>query len=132
MGDYLARYALVDLFLDTSPYNAHTTALDALKTGTPIITYMGNTFASRVGASLLNAVGLPELIAFTREQYENLAIDYALTPEKLNISKSKLKINLLCSPLFNSSLFTKNLEEAYVKIYDRFHDNLKPDHFTIN
>ena len=102
MLDYLARYRTADLFLDTLPYNAGTTASDALKMGLPVLTCIGESFASRVAASLLNAVNLPELITTTQEQYESLAIELALHPEKLIALKGKLANNLPTAPLYNT------------------------------
>jgi len=131
MADHLSRYAMADLFLDTHPYNAHTTALDSLKAGVPVLTLKGQSFASRVAASLLNAIGLPELITSTQEEYEVLAIDLATNPHKLADIKLKLAKNRLTTPLFDTPLFTKNLEVAYSKMYERYQDDLQPDHITI-
>jgi predicted O-linked N-acetylglucosamine transferase (SPINDLY family) len=131
MADHLARYALADLFLDTCPYNAHTTALDSLKAGIPVLTLMGQSFASRVAASLLRAVGLPELIANTWEEYEALAIELAMSPQKLAQMKSRLADNRMTAPLFNTPLFTKNLETAYSKMYERYQADLPVDHISI-
>ena len=129
--EYLARYRVCDLFLDTFPYNAGTTASDALWAGLPVLTLMGQSFASRVAASLLNAIGLPELITNTQEEYEALAIELAMNPQKLRDIKLKLARNRLTTPLFDTPLFTKNLEAAYIKMYERYHKNLEPDHITI-
>ena len=131
MADHLARYSVTDLFLDTHPYNAHSTAIDSLKAGTPVLTLMGQSFASRVAASLLNAVGLPELITSTQEEYEKLAIELALNPKKLADTKMKLTNNRLTTPLFDTPLFTKNLEAAYIKMMDRYQADLQPDHICI-
>ena len=131
LAEHLARHRQADLFLDTFPYNAHTTASDALWTGLPVLTLMGRSFASRVAASLLNAVGLPELITSTQEEYEALAIELALNPHKLADIKLKLAKNRLTTPLFDTPLFTKNLESAYIKMYERYQDDLEPDHITI-
>jgi predicted O-linked N-acetylglucosamine transferase (SPINDLY family) len=131
MADHLARYALADLFLDTCPYNAHTTALDSLKAGIPVLTLMGQSFASRVAASLLRAIGLPELIANTWEEYEALAIELAMSPQKLAQMKSRLADNRMTTPLFNTPLFTKNLETAYSKMYERYQADLPVDHISI-
>ena len=131
MEDYLARYALADLFLDTYPYNAHTTAVDSLKAGTPILTLIGQSFASRVAASLLNAIGLPELITGTQEEYEALAIELAKSPQKLIDIKLKLKNNRLTAPLFDTPLFTKNLEAAYIEMHGRYQAGLRPDHIYV-
>jgi predicted O-linked N-acetylglucosamine transferase (SPINDLY family) len=131
MADHLARINLADLFLDTFPYNAHTTAVDSLKIGVPILTLIGQSFASRVAASLLNAVGLPELITNTQEEYEALAIELAVNPQKLAGIKLKLANNRLTTPLFDTPLFTKNLESAYNKMYERYHAGLEPEHLAI-
>ncbi|MBU3578371.1 hypothetical protein, partial [Polynucleobacter sp. UK-Kesae-W10] len=117
---HLARHAYADLFLDTTPYNAHTTASDALWAGLPVLTLMGQSFASRVAASLLNAIGLPELITTTPEQYEARAIELALQPETLIAIKAKLAANRLSTPLFDTPLFTKHLESAYQQMYERY------------
>lgn len=131
MADHLARYCLADLFLDTHPYNAHTTALDSLKADIPILTLMGQSFASRVAASLLNTIGLPELITKTQEEYDALAIELANHPQKLAAIKQKLSRNRLTTPLFDTLLFTKNIEMAYANIYDRYQADLQPDHISI-
>jgi predicted O-linked N-acetylglucosamine transferase (SPINDLY family) len=129
--EYLARYQICDLFLDTFPYNAGTTASDALWAGLPVLTRMGQSFASRMAASLLNAIGLSELITNTQEEYEALAIELAINPKKLTAIKLKLANNRLTTPLFDTPLFTKNLEAAYIKMMDRYRDDLQPDHFSI-
>jgi predicted O-linked N-acetylglucosamine transferase (SPINDLY family) len=131
MADHLARYGLADLFLDTFPYNAHTTTIDSLKAGVPVLTRMGQSFASRVAASLLNAICLPELIATSQEEYEALAIELALNPQKLAEIKLKLANNRLTTPLFDTPLFAKNLEAAYLKMYERYQADLQPDHISI-
>ena len=128
MLDYLARYRVADLFLDTLPYNAGTTASDALRMGLPVLTCIGHSFASRVAASLLNAVNLPEMITNTQEQYESLAIELAMHPHKLKAIKEKLVNNLPTAPLYNTSLFTQHLESAYLSMYDRYHNGLDPEH----
>ena len=132
LSEHLARHRQADLFLDTFPYNAHTTSSDALWTGLPVITLVGSCFASRVAASLLNAIGLPELITSTQEEYEALAIELALNPKKLAETKLKLANNRLSAPLFDAPLFTKNLETAYIKIYQKYHAHLQPDHIFID
>ena len=118
MPEYLARYRLADLFLDTHPYNAGTTASDALRMGLPVLTCIGNSFNSREAASVLTAVNLPELITTTQEQYESLAIELATNPEQLKIIKDKLVDNLSSAPLYDTPLFTRHLESAYLTIYD--------------
>jgi predicted O-linked N-acetylglucosamine transferase (SPINDLY family) len=131
MPEYLARYRVTDLFLDTLPYNAGTTASDALRMGLPVLTCAGNSFASRMAASLLNAVNLPELITTTQKQYESLAIKLATNPEKFKIIKDKLVNNLSTAPLYDTPLFTRNLESAYLAIYDRYQQGLDPDHIYV-
>ena len=128
---YLARYQVVDLFLDTRPYNAGTTASDALRMGLPVLTLKGNSFASRMGASVISALNLPELITTTEEEYESLAIKLATHPEKLKIIKDKLTSNLSTAPLYDTKLFTKNLESAYTMIYERYLQGLEPDHIYV-
>ena len=130
--EHLKRIQLADLFLDTFPYNAHTTASDSLRMGLPLITKTGNSFASRVAASLLNAIDLPELITATKEEFELLAIDLANNHDKLLKIKNRLLSNLSVSPLFNSKLFTQHLETAYKIIYNRYLDNLPPDHLYLS
>jgi protein O-GlcNAc transferase len=130
-ADHLARHRLADLFLDTLPYNAHTTASDALWAGLPVLTQIGNTFAGRVAASLLNAINLPGLITETPEEYERLAIDLAMHPEKLAAIKHKLTENRLTSPLFDTRLFTKHIESAYIAMYERHQAGLAPVHIVI-
>jgi len=130
--EYLARYRLCDLFLDTTPYNAGTTASDALWAGLPVLTILGKTFAARMAASLLVAIDLPELITYSQVEYEQLAIDIAKTPEKLESLKARLKENRLTTPLFNTPLFTKHLESAYAKIYSRYQADLQPDHLYVS
>ena len=131
LPEHLARHQQADLFLDTFPYNAHTTASDALWAGLPIITLMGESFASRVAASLLYAINLPELVTTSRAEYELLAIELATNPLKLNSIKQKLTKNRLTTPLFNAQLFTKNLEAAYMQMYERYMEDLSPEHITI-
>ena len=132
MGDYLARYKLADLFLDTFPYGAHTTALDSLKAGVPVLTLLGQSFPGRVAASLLNTIGLPELITKNQEEYETLAIELANNPSKLAKIKERLEKNLITTPLFNTPLFTKNIEAVYVKMVEQYQKDMKPDHITVD
>ena len=122
--EHLARHKLADLFIDTFPYTAHTTCSDALWAGLPVITCIGESFASRVGASLLSAIGLEELIAKTKIEYENLAIKIATNSKVLKNIKNKLEKNKVNKPLFNTKLYTSNLELAYKKIYKNYHSNL--------
>jgi len=129
--EYLARYRTADLFLDTRPYNAGTTASDALKMGLPLITMKGKSFNSREAASILTSINLPELITNTPEEYEALAIELATNPGKLKAIKDKLKVNLSTAPLYDTKLFAKNIESAYTQIYKRHHEGLDPDHIYV-
>lgn len=128
LPEHLARHRLADLFLDTLPYNAHTTASDAL--WAPVLTQIGNAFAGRVAARLLNAIDLPELITHSREEYEALAIELALNVEKLKAIKEKLSRNRLTTPLFDTPLYTMHLEAAYEAMYQRHKTGLPPDHIS--
>jgi len=132
LAEHLARHQLADLFLDAFPCNAHTTASDALWAGLPVLTLMGNSFASRVAASLLNAIGLPELITTTMPAYETLAIELASNPEKLLSLKQKLMSNRLTTPLFDTPQFTKDLERAYVQMYERYQADLSPENIVVH
>ncbi len=116
--EHLARHQLADLFLDTLYYNAHTTASDALWAGLPLITCPGETFASRVAASLLTAIGLSELIVGTLQEYTDLAIHLANAPKELRALKDKLAKNRTTYPLFDTPLFTLNLERAYTAMWE--------------
>ena len=131
LPEHLARHHQADLFLDTFPCNAHTTTSDALWAGLPVLTLMGQSFASRVAASLLNAVGLSELITSNQEEYESLAIELAMNPNKLADIKLKLANNRMTTPLFDTLCFTKNIEAAYIKMMERYQKGLAPYHIYI-
>jgi protein O-GlcNAc transferase len=131
LPEYLARLRLADLFLDTLPYNAGTTASDALWAGLPVLTRIGDTFVARMAASLLTAIDLPELITSMPEAYEQMALDLAKHPEKLTAIKRKLSENRLTTPLFDTKLFTKHIEAAYTTMYERYQARLAPDHIII-
>ena len=130
-ADHLARYELADLFLDTTPCNAHTTASDALWAGLPVITLVGESFAARVAASLLSAVGVPDLITYTQEEYEQKAISLAKNPHELSAIKDRLLVNRFTTPLFDTPLFTKHIEQGYLMAYERYQAGLLPDHLYI-
>jgi predicted O-linked N-acetylglucosamine transferase (SPINDLY family) len=121
--DHLARYRLADLFLDTSPYNAHTTASDALLVGLPVLTYLGNTFSGRVAASLLTAIGMPELITNSLEEYQALAIKLAKDSQLLSELKTKLLANQKVYPLFKTDLFCQNMEKVFIHMMDDHQNN---------
>ena len=125
--DHLARHRAADLFLDTLPYNAHTTAAEALWMGVPIITCMGEAFASRVAASLLKAVGLPELITTSPAEYEALAISLAKEPARLQALKDSLEQGRDQAPLFDTVRYARNLEAAYKAMLERHAAGLAPE-----
>jgi predicted O-linked N-acetylglucosamine transferase (SPINDLY family) len=126
LQEHLARHRVAELFLDTLPYNAHATALDALWAGLPVLTCVGDGFVSRVAASLLNAIEMPELITTTPAQYENLAVQLATNPRRLDEIKKKLARNRLITPLFDTKAFTRHLEAAYTEMQERYLVNLPP------
>ncbi len=117
LASHLARYKLANLFLDTAPCNAHTTASDALWAGVPVLTCMGNSFASRVAGSLLAAIGMPELIADSWQNYENFAIALGHNQKMTGALQQKLEANKLTTPLFDCQLFTKNIEAVFKEMY---------------
>jgi predicted O-linked N-acetylglucosamine transferase (SPINDLY family) len=129
--DHLARHQLADLFIDTYPCNAHTTASDALWAGLPLLTYAGESFPARVAASLLAAVGLSELITESLAQYEDLAVELAAQPERLEAIRSALGRNRMTAPLFDTQLFTKRLEDAYWQMYERYQADAPPEHIFV-
>jgi predicted O-linked N-acetylglucosamine transferase (SPINDLY family) len=131
LPEHLARHRCADLFLDTLPCNAHTTASDALWAGLPVLTCRGETFAGRVAASLLGAIHLPELVTTTLEDYERLALDLARNPDKLADIKRKLAENRLTTPLFDTKSYTRHLEAAYTAMHERHRAGLAPDHIVI-
>jgi predicted O-linked N-acetylglucosamine transferase (SPINDLY family) len=128
LAEHLARHRAADLFLDTLPYNAHTTASDALWAGLPVLTCMDASFASRVAASLLNAIGLPELITTNSQEYESLAIALANDSARLQQLRTKLAAQRLTAPLFNTPLFAQQIETAYIQMMARYWDDLPIDH----
>lgn len=131
-ADHLERYRRADLFLDTLPYGAHTTASDALWAGLPVLSCRGETFAGRVGASILNAIEMPELVTTTAADYEALAIDLAQHPDRLAILRAKLARHRLTTPLFDTAQMTRNLETAYVLMVERHRAGLPPDHIRVD
>ncbi len=126
MDQHLARQRMADLFLDTLPYNAHTTASDALWVGLPVLTCSGQSFASRVAASLLHAVGLPELVTQTQSAFEARAIELARDVAQLRSIRDKLEEQGPQSPLFNARLFARHIESAYTTMVERAHQGLPP------
>jgi protein O-GlcNAc transferase len=131
MGAHLARHVHADLFLDTFPFNAHTTASDALWAGLPVLTCRGETFASRVAASVLTAIGLPELITDSLAAYEALALRLATHPAELAALKAKLAANRTTTALFDSDRFRRHYEAALVTMHERQMAGLPPEAFDV-
>ncbi|HTI87999.1 MAG TPA: tetratricopeptide repeat protein [Alphaproteobacteria bacterium] len=131
LAKHLARHRLADLFLDTLPYNAHTTASDALWAGLPVLTCLGTTFAGRVAASLLTAIGLPELITRTTDEYEALALALARDPGRLAAIKATLASNRTTTPLFDTQRFRRHIEQAYVTMWERSQGGEAPEAFAV-
>ena len=129
--DHLARYRLADLFLDTTPYNAHTTACDALFVGLPVLTFLGKSFPARVAASLLRAIGLTDLITYSLDDYENLAVTLAHDAPLLTQLREKLKANRATYPLFKTEEFCRNLEYAYTAMWQRTQRGEEPMSFQV-
>lgn len=129
---HLARHRLADLFLDTLPYNAHTTASDALWAGLPVLTCQGKAFAGRVAASLLTAANLPEMITHSLDEYESRAWELARDPQQLGAIKTRLQSNLATCPLFDTALFTQHIEAAYKVMWQRYRDGLPPAAFHVS
>ena len=127
MDVHLARYKLADLFLDTFNFNAHTTATEALWAGLPVITKQGESFAARVASSLLNAIGLKELVLKTESEYEEMILELSTNLSKLTAIKKKLVANRLSKPLFDTKLYTKHLECGYLKAYQNYLDQKDPE-----
>ncbi|MBT8562335.1 hypothetical protein G6717_07090 [Polynucleobacter paneuropaeus] len=125
--EYLARYRLADLFLDTFPYNAGTTASDALWAGLPVLTLSGKTFPARMAGSILKAIDLPELVTHTIADYENLAVELATNKPMLKAIRTKLAANRVSTPLFDSPRTTKNIEKAYQIMYERYLEGKDPE-----
>ena len=130
-AEHLARQRVADLFLDTLPYNAHTTTSDALWAGLPVLTCLGNAFPGRVAASLLHAVGLPELITHTLEEYAARALELASDPEQLGDLRGRLARNRGSHPLFDTARFCSHLETAYTMMWRRQQDGLRPESFAV-
>ena len=131
LAEHLARNKLADLFLDTLPYNAHTTASDALWMGLPVVTCKGETFAGRVAASVLHAAGLPELVTESLDDYEALALRLAQDPVALARIKAKLVASRETVPLFDVARFTRHIEAAYVTMHERERRGEAPASFAV-
>ena len=131
LPEHLARHRAADLFIDTLPYNAHTTASDALWAGLPVLTCTAESFASRVAASLLSALHLPELITSSQDEYEALAVRLATQPDQIGQLRQKLARNRLTTPLFDTPLFARHIEDAYTQMHERHHAGLPPEHIHV-
>jgi protein O-GlcNAc transferase len=131
LNEHLNRLAFADVVLDTTPYGAHTTSSDALLVGVPVITLIGKSFASRVAASLLTALGVNELITNTEEEYETLAIALAREPNRLKDLKNKIRLNAKLKPLFKTDMLVSQIERAYLQILNRKRSSLPPDNIYI-
>lgn len=131
-GEHLARHRCADLFLDTWPYNAHTSTSDALWSGLPVLTLAGTTFASRVAGSLLHAAELPGLITHTTEEYENQAITLGTDLPRLALLRTQLETTRTTSPLFDPQRFARHLEQAYLTMWSRHVQELPPQGFNVD
>ena len=130
-SQHLERMALADLFLDSLPVNAHTTASDALWAGLPLLTCAGEAFVGRVAGSILHSIGLPELVTNSLEEYETKALHLAQNPPELKALRERLARNKLTSPLFDIARFTHNLETAYQMMFDRWQEGHLPDVISV-
>jgi predicted O-linked N-acetylglucosamine transferase (SPINDLY family) len=131
LPEHLARHRLADLFLDTAPYNAHTTASDALWMGLPVVTVKGATFAGRVAASVLHAAGLPELVTESLQEYETLALRLARDRAELSQIKGRLASDRATMKLFDVARFTRHIEGAYATMHERRRQGLPPQAFAV-
>jgi len=131
LEDHLARHKNADLFLDTLPYNAHTTASDSLWAGLPVLTCLGKAFPGRVAASLLRSLDLPELITYSENEYVAKAEELALNPERLRVIKNKLDTNKFSQPLFNAELFCRSVESAFKIIFEKYSLGLEAEDISL-
>jgi len=132
LEDHLARHQLADLFLDTLPYNAHSTAADALWAGLPVLTCKGSAFVGRVASSLLDAVGLDEMIASDLEGYKGRALELARDPKRLADIRRKLARNRETHPLFDRQRFARNIETAYATMWNIWTRGEPPRSFAVD
>jgi predicted O-linked N-acetylglucosamine transferase (SPINDLY family) len=131
LPEHLARHKAADLFLDTLPVNAHTTASDALWAGLPLLTREGQSFAGRVAASLLQALGLSELVTQDRQAYIDKAVALATEPDTLHALRTQLETCKLSAPLFDTQRFARNMEDALCQMHERAAAGLEPDHIGV-
>jgi predicted O-linked N-acetylglucosamine transferase (SPINDLY family) len=130
-AEHLARLRAADLLVDSLPYNAHTTASDALWVGLPVLTHIGTTFPGRVAASLLRAIDLAELVTTTHQEYERLAVELATHPQRLAEIRGKLEHNRSTAPLFDTPRFTRNIEDLYAQMVERYRAGLPPESLRV-
>jgi predicted O-linked N-acetylglucosamine transferase (SPINDLY family) len=131
IGRYLASYKLADLFLDTWPYNAGTTAVDALWAGLPVLTKKGKALVARMATEALRGIEVPELITKTPEEYKELAIELAHNPDKLKLLREKIQRNRLTTSLFDPVANTRHIENAYLEMYRRYAAGEQPNDFIV-
>ena len=132
LADHLARHRLADLFLDTLPCNAHTTASDALWAGLPVVSCAGHSFPARVAGSLLHAIGLPELVVHNLGDYEALALRLAREPDRLGALKARLQLNRAVAPLFDTDRYRRHIEAAYLKMHANYWRGEAPRAFNVS
>jgi protein O-GlcNAc transferase len=128
---HLERLQLADLFLDTLPFNAGATASDALWVGVPLLTCSGEAFAARMGGSLLRALGLPELITHSREEYESRGLELLMHPDRLVAMRERLAVQRHTTRLFDTKTFCRHLERAYVRMWQRAGRGQPPETFSV-
>lgn len=131
LAEHIARQRQADLFVDTFYYTGHTTTSDALWVGLPVVTCLGETFAARVSASLLQACGMAELVTRSPAEYEATALRLASNPDELSAVRAKLASNRTACPLFDAALFARHIEDAYTQMWQRSREGRKPDHLAI-
>ena len=131
LDQHLSRLKFADLFLDTFPYNAHTTCSDAIRVNLPIVTKIGESFASRVSASLLKTIDMTDLITKNDNEYIQLSIDISKNSNLLDKIKKKMEENKSKSNLFKTNTFTKNLEKSYQKVYENYFKGLEPQNIEL-
>jgi predicted O-linked N-acetylglucosamine transferase (SPINDLY family) len=132
LPEHLARHRLADLFLDTLPYNAHTTASDSLWAGCPVLTLAGETFASRVAGSLLRTIGLPELITSSFDEYQAMALRLARDADLPAGLRARLEANRKTSRLFDAGRFARSIEEAYLTMWQIHASGQPPRAFAVS
>ena len=132
VNEHLARYHLADLAIDCFPYTSHSTGVDTLWAGCPLVTYVGEPFATRVAGSMLTNINMPELVTYSLEEYEKLILELAKDPERLAAVRQKLQENIATAPLFDSVRFTMSMEAAYEAMWQQFKSGMQPDHINVS